>query len=176
MNPPVLARSWSLLMLWVALGATDASRATAQVMVSESAPNMTAQPMAPAPPESRPNIGTIVSGAVLLGVGWITNFIAGLPAGDDPFDSGVDHRWDTFRVVSLVPVAGPWVMLGLKPTSFSEDYWGPWLIINGLLQTTGFVLLVVGIATPSQVERGAYVQLVPHVAAGGGGVAIDGRF
>lgn len=151
----------------------------AQVVVSQSpAPIMSPQPMAPATVESRPNLGMIIPGAVLLGVGWVTCFVAGLPAGDDPFDSGVDHQWDTFRGVSLIPVAGPWVMLAVKPTGFHDDYWGPWLVINGLLQTAGFVLLVVGIATPREeaAARSPSVRLLPHAVPGGGGLALAGTF
>lgn len=128
---------------------------------------------------TRPNIGLIVPGAVLLGIGWVFNFIAGLPAGDDPFDgSPPDERWNLFRGFSLIPAIGPWVQLAVQPSDFNSDYWGMWLILNGLLQTTGLVLLVVGIATPSEevTTTSPYVSVVPVVTGDQVGVAAVGAF
>ena len=131
---------------------------------------------------TRPNVGLIVSGAVLLGGGWVANIITGLPAGDDPFSSGSEPEWDTFRGVSLVPVAGPWIQLGVKPTTFSQDYWAPWLIIDGLMQVAGITMLVIGIATPRTetvvAERATDFQwaLVPQLSPGHAGAAFVGTF
>lgn len=128
---------------------------------------------------SRPNVGAIVPGAVLLGVGWITNFIVGLPAGDDPFDGDPpDREWDLFRGFSLIPAVGPWVQLALQPSEFSSDYWGMWLILNGLLQTSGLVILIVGIATPSEevTTTSPYVTFVPMVDGDRVGAALLGTF
>ena len=128
---------------------------------------------------SRPNLGLIIPGAVLLGVGWVFNFVVGLPAGDDPFDHAPpDERWNTFRGFSLVPAIGPWVQLAVQPSDFNSDYWGMWLILNGVLQTTGLVLLVVGIATPSEevTTTTPYVTVVPQVSSDTLGAAVLGVF
>ncbi len=128
---------------------------------------------------SRPNLGLIIPGAVLLGVGWVFNFIVGLPAGDDPFDSRpANPEWDTFRGFSLVPAIGPWVQLAIKPNGFNSDYWGVWLVLDGVLQTTGLVLLIVGIATPSEevTTTGPYVQILPSVSSDHAGLMAVGAF
>lgn len=143
-----------------------------------------AQPARPAQPRTvtRPNLGLIVSGAVLLGVGWVANIISGLPAGDDPFDSGSEPEWDAFRLTSIIPVAGPWIQLGVKPTTFAQDYWAPWLIIDGLLQLAGVTMLIVGIATPrtqttvAANEGGLQMALVPRVGPDQAGAALVGTF
>lgn len=157
------------------------SRAHAQVAQSTY---VEAQPGALVPTTtttttSRPNLGLIIPGAVLLGVGWVFNFIVGLPAGDDPFDgSPADPAWDTFRGFSLVPAIGPWVQLAIKPNGFNSDYWGVWLVLNGVLQTTGLVLLIVGIATPSEevTTTGPYVQILPSVSPDHAGLMAVGAF
>lgn len=196
----------SALVAFAMIAATMTSRAEAQEVVVQGQPAppaqyaqpqpyyapppqpayqqpVYAQPAQPAQPRTvtRPNIGLIVSGSVLLGVGWVTNFITGLPAGDDPFTSGSEPEWDAFRVTSLIPVAGPWIQLGVKPTAFSQDYWAPWLIINGLMQVSGVTMLIIGAST-SRTEtvaaaepnfRMAFVPQLGPVRAGG---ALIGSF
>lgn len=142
------------------------------------------QPIYAEPPRRRggPNLGLIISGAVLLGVGWIADFIISLPAGDDPFHSGAEPEWQTFRYTSFIPIAGPWVQLAVKPTSFDNDYWGMWLIIDGLLQAAGFTMLVAGIATSTSDSDetadagGVELMLLPSVGAGHAGLTLAGRF
>ncbi len=130
---------------------------------------------------TRPNVGLIVSGAVMLGVGWITNIVAGMFAGLELYGSSSSGQWDSFRVSSIIPVAGPWVQLAVKPTSFSNDGWAEWLIIDGLLQLAGATLLVVGVALPQHEtvysDRGGDFQLaiVPRVGDQWGLAAV-GRF
>ena len=142
-------------------------------------------PVAP-PPRQRgggSHIGLIVSGAVLLGVGWIANFIVGLPAGDDPFRSGAEPEWEAFRYSSFIPIAGPWVQIGVKPTSFTQDYWAIWLIIDGLLQATGTALLIAGIATSggddgdlADAGDGLELMVLPNASPDGAGLTLVGRF
>lgn len=131
---------------------------------------------------TRPNFGLIISGAVLLGVGWIANIVVGLPAGDDPFSSGSEPEWTSFRLTSLVPLAGPWIQLGVKPTSFDQDYWAGWLIIDGILQALGATLLVVGLATPrtetviAENESGFRLTIAPRLGPDSAGLAALGTF
>jgi hypothetical protein len=128
----------------------------------------------------RPNLGLIISGAVLLGVGWILDIVTGVPAGDDPFTSGSEPEWDAFRFSSLIPIAGPWIQLAVKPTGFTQDYWAPWLIIDGLIQATGLTLLVIGIATPETepvyASRGVELAILPSVGPGHAGLSLVGAF
>src|SRR5262245_53713237 len=100
--------------------------------------------------ETRLNLGLVITGSVILGVFWATNIFTGLLAGVDLFGSARASQWDGFRLSSIIPVIGPWIQLGVKPTSFDADNWGTWLIIDGLLQATGLALLIIGIATPVQ--------------------------
>lgn len=137
----------------------------------------------PAPParRSRTQLGLIISGAVVLGVGWIVNIIPGLFAGTDPFGSD-DPGWDGVRLASLLPIAGPWVQLALKPTEFREDYWGAWLIANGIWQGIGTVLLVAGLATigdeevPMAETGGVRWTMLPDIAPDHGGLTLVGSF
>ncbi|MBN8612813.1 MAG: hypothetical protein J0L92_19615 [Deltaproteobacteria bacterium] len=164
---------------------TPASRASAQYVQAQVQAQPQSTLMQPQEAQSvtttrsRPNLGLIIPGAVLLGVGWVFNFIVGLPAGDDPFDgSPPDERWNTFRGFSLIPAIGPWVQLAVQPSGFNSDYWGMWLILNGVLQTTGLVLLIVGIATPSEevTTTTPYVTVVPVVSGDQVGAAMLGTF
>jgi hypothetical protein len=144
------------------------------------------QPAYAPPPRRRGGggIGLIVSGAVLLGVGWIANFIVGLGGGDDPFRSGAEPEWEAFRYSSFIPIAGPWVQLALKPTSFTQDYWAIWLIIDGLLQATGTALLISGgaVAASSGGELaegdgdGIELMVLPNAGPSHAGLSLIGRF
>jgi hypothetical protein len=143
-----------------------------------------AQPVYSEPPRRRggPNLGLIISGAVLLGVGWIGDFLVSLPAGDDPFHSGAEPEWSSFRYTSFIPIAGPWVQLAVKPTEFDNDYWGMWLIIDGLMQAAGITMLVAGIATSSGDDGatadagGVQLMFVPSVGPDRASLTLAGRF
>ncbi len=127
---------------------------------------------------SRPNLGLIISGAVLLGAGWIGNIIPGLFAGIGSSSSD----WNAFRGTSVIPVLGPWIQLAVKPTSFRNDDWGGWLIVDGALQAAGLALLIIGLATPrtetvyADRESGFELAVVPTVGSSQWGLAAVGRF
>ena len=131
------------------------------------------------------NIGLIVAGAALLGAGWVLNFIGGLLAGTHPGFFGLGGRspepeWETFRYTSLVPIAGPWIQLAVKPTSFDRDEWGLWLIIDGLMQAAGTTMLLVAAVTAGDdddaPESGVELVLVPGVGPGLASLTLFGRF
>lgn len=135
----------------------------------------------------RPHIALIVPGAVLWGVGWILNFIVGLPAGDDPFSSDPsENDWDAFRFCSLIPLAGPWIQFAVMPPegSAEDNYWPLWLVFDGLLQALGATLLFIGIATPQRVLTYAesdspesfQISFSPSVGPEHAGVGLSGRF
>ena len=139
-------------------------------------------PVRQARTERRANVGLIVGGAVMLGVSWIANIAVGLPAGDDPFSSGSDPTWDSFRYSSLIPLAGPWVQLAIKPTGFTQDYWAVWLLLDGILQLTGTTLLVIGAATHrtvtvyAEASSGFELAVLPMASPEHAGLVALGRF
>lgn len=141
-----------------------------------------AQPMGTPREVSRPNLGLIISGAVMLGVGWLVNILISLPAGDDPFSSASTEAWDAFRFSSFVPIAGPWIQLGVKPTGFTDDYWSVWLLIDGLLQGAGTIMLIAGLASPSvetvyaDAETGFELAIAPSIGPSHTGLTLSGRF
>lgn len=151
-------------------------------------PLMQPQPYAPsAAPVARrhtgASIGLIVSGSVLLGVGWIVNFLVGLGAGTDPFDGTSQPEWDTFRAYSFIPAAGPWAQLAVKPTSFTHDAWGGWLVVDGLLQGAGVALLIAGIAVAASGDEqqsadrgGVRWALAPFLGPTQAGLSVAGTF
>jgi hypothetical protein len=155
--------------------------------VAQPQPYYAPQPQAPQRPttphtEERANLGLIISGAVILGVGWVVNILSGVFAGVELFGSDASSEWDAFRFSAFVPIAGPWIQLATKPTSFSQDYWGPWLIIDGLLQATGLTMLVIGIATPrtetvySERPSEPSFAFVPSISPGYTGGTLVGTF
>jgi hypothetical protein len=133
------------------------------------------------------NLGLIISGAVILGVGWVFNIITSLFAGVhvDLFGSGSggsSDAWEAFRYTGLIPVVGPWIQMALQPTSFGNDGWGPYLIIDGLLQAAGLTMLVIGVATQggdedtAENDDGIELTILPSVSPGFAGLTALGRF
>lgn len=130
---------------------------------------------------TRPQIGLIVSGAVMLGVSWLIHGAVVSPFAGWSIDRGYQAGWESFRGLGLIPVAGPWIQLATKPTGFSEDGWAPYLVLDGLLQTAGLVMLVLGATI--QTEHTVYAALeesgfaiLPTAGEDGAGLAAFGRF
>ena len=140
-----------------------------------------AQPMRQPQPrtESRPIIGLIVSGAILLGVSWVTNIIVSAAAGTIETTTTSD-QWSDFRYIGLIPVVGPWIQMAVKPTAFDQDDWAYYLTVNGILQAAGLTMLVLGIAIP--VERTVYAEngerrgIDLAIAPSTNGISLLGRF
>ncbi|HEY2746761.1 MAG TPA: hypothetical protein VGL86_19165 [Polyangia bacterium] len=95
--------------------------------------------MQPAPPpptryEMKPNYALLFSGVGVLGLGYIMNVSGTLLVGHSP-------AWE-----SAIPVIGPYFEVN---DSFSKD-WGDlgkaFYVFDGLTQTAGFVLTVVGVS------------------------------
>lgn len=176
------ALAWVVLVGGSCLLSPTAAEAQYQPVVITPVPTAPAPP--PPAPRSHTHVGLIVSGAVVLGVGWLVNIVIGVPAGTDPFSSSAaPAAWDTFRLCSLVPVAGPWIQLAVKPTDFRDDYWGAWLIANGIWQGAGAVLLVAGLATIGDDEApmtaelgGARITVLPELGSDRLGLVLAGAF
>jgi hypothetical protein len=142
----------------------------------------------PAPQRRGPNLGLVIGGAVMLGVGWVCNLVGSLFAGVhvDLFGSGggSDAEWAAFRYTGIVPVLGPWIQLAVQPTSFGNDGWGTWLILDGLLQAAGFTMLIVGVVTMNGGDDQAtaegdddfQIAILPSVGHDHAGLTAVGRF
>jgi len=118
-------------------------------------PAQTVPPPVEAPPERGSRVGQTlaITGGAVLGGGWVFGIIIGLFGGYHdrvcwigPCSAGPsswDPAWDNFRATSLIPIIGPWVQLAVKPSS--EDGWPTWLVIDGIIQGVGTILMFVGI-------------------------------
>lgn len=148
----------STLIAGAALGATS-TRAEAQTVIVEngraaSMPHtigdMTiVEPGEPMGPGAGPSLAA--GGAFLLTAGWVSSFAVGLHEGPALFLSDEqingERRWhQDFRFTSFLPVVGPWIALTeQKQTEFDDDFWGVWLVANGLLQAAGLSMMIGGI-------------------------------
>jgi hypothetical protein len=112
----------------------------------------------------------------MTGVGYL--LAAGLAA------TSLDKSSDGELLPLFIPFIGPFITVG--SLDWSGDFGGlafavigiP-LILDGLVQTTGGILLAVGLTSPkkSLVRDGAYTaDTSPRLRLGPKGVAIEGRF
>jgi hypothetical protein len=123
------------------------------------------------PRRDRTWLALTVAGAAVLGVGWVTNFIASMFAGNDGCGfagcSPESQRWVPFRGVSFIPVLGPWIQFGVLPDA--NNWWPIWLAFDGLVQAAGFAMLVYGLVTNPGDEPAAptapTVSLLPSFGA-----------
>jgi hypothetical protein len=125
------------------------------------------------------------SGVALLCGPWLLNVVGSLLSGltlglgdrtSAPMDS--PGRWDTFRYTGLLPIVGPWIQLGIHPNGSADEGWTAWLVLDGLLQDAGFVLLLVAAITGSHRahEAGAAIAILPSVGHDHAGLTAVGRF
>ncbi len=108
-----------------------------------------AQQPQPAPqPQTRerPIWGLIISGAVVLGVSWLVHAALISPLAGWSASADLQPEWEAFRITGVIPVVGPWIQMGVKPGSLSNDSWAGYLAVNGLLQAGGLTMLILGIA------------------------------
>jgi hypothetical protein len=127
--------------------------------------------------DTRIRRGPVIAGSVMLGTGYLISAVAAGAA----VESG-----DTELAPLFVPVAGPFITLGT--IDWSSDFGGlafaiigvP-LILDGLLQTGGAILLIAGIASPKKVlvrdgVSTTETDTTPRLRIGGRGISIEGRF
>jgi hypothetical protein len=142
------------------------------------------QPQQPAQPRTveRTNWGLLIAGIAMLAASYAANVLISMFAGLELFGSSDASLWDGFRYSSLIPIVGPWIQIGVKPTSFDNDNWGIWLIIDGILQAGGLSMLIIGLITPqretvySDRESGFELAVLPQIGPGFTGLSLAGRF
>lgn len=126
----------------------------------------------------------LIAGPLLVVGPSLLNGLVGLFAGFE-FHIGYsgppepeDPRTVTFRWVSFVPLAGPWIQLGIMgPSTFGRDAWGLWFVADGLLQATGLALLIAGLVLSAESEaEEPDVIVLPTASSDGAGLMVRGRF
>jgi hypothetical protein len=165
-------------------------QAVASTPVSTTPVSADEAPGGRGPRRSRPGQALLISGIVVLAAGWAGAIAIGAFGGyhdrtciDIGFGScslppgtSWDPAWDDFRASSLAPIAGPWIELAVKPPS-GPDGWVPWLVIDGILQGAGAILLFVGIGLMgSDDEEPPPVAVVPMVSPSQAGLQVLGSF
>lgn len=110
-------------------------------------------------------------GGVLLGGAWLPSVVVAAASDVDA------NHW------LYVPIVGPWVAYATRDACapnvdprpcLSDAASRVGLIADGILQTTGAVLLVVGLPSSAEVKWGKEARL--RIAPTFGGLSIDGRF
>ena len=109
--------------------------------------------------EERPRRGLVIAGAVVLGVPYAIG-LAGAGGGNFPNSSG----W------LIVPVLGPWLTLASRHSSRcslsssdvcinsgEDDVTRTFLILDGMMQLGGALMLTIGLASPSKVVARDFV-------------------
>ena len=133
--------------------------------------------------EERPKKGLIISGALLTGIPWAIG-LAGVSSANFPNHSG----W------LVLPVLGPWLTLATRhdrscgyndgyDVCFDDDLNGlarTALVFDGLVQTAGAVLFIVGVSSKNQVlarDFTGHLHLTPApMGRQGAGALITGDF
>ncbi len=122
-------------------------------------------------PEARARKGLVITGAVLFGVLYLLSTLVAA-ANDNSYDNNRDSAlW--------IPVVGPFIQLG-SSTNVSGD--NEIFVLDGLAQTAGVTMLVLGLAFPRHIlvrNDLATMSFVPapmRVGREGGGLGLVGRF
>lgn len=170
-------------MVLVPQPASGSGTATAQIYVQ---PAPAPAPMVMPPPEPvvryRMRVGMVVSGAVMLGAGWLVNVLVGSVVGLIGRAAGSAELVDYFGW-SLVPILGPWAQLGYFNLD-SDPGLLAYHILLGVVQTLGFVLALVGTIDQEEIVEASYVDLgsgmqlsvLPFASQQSGGLAATLRF
>ena len=118
----------------------------------------------------------LVLGAMTLGMTWAASASVGALMLQDP----------ALSVPLFIPVVGPFIEVGTFTYRYrNEPSWGVALadvafLLDGFVQATGLVLVILGARTPSArlvKVRAVEAELVPMwMVSGGAGVGVFGRF
>lgn len=137
----------------------------------------------------KPRTRMIIAGAAVLGLSWsLTALLTASYADSLYYKNGMLARnsitasGPSFGTASAlwplyIPLIGPWLELGYLSGSGSQ-LGGTLLAIDGVVQASGLVLMIVGAATRTRVAIYAKNNLTisPLTLSGGSGVLVGGRF
>jgi hypothetical protein len=99
-----------------------------------------------------PSSALVASGTVVLSLGYgVATVLA------------VSSTYDKDRLL-LIPIAGPWIDLGLRPPSTSDENWARFgLVVDGVAQLAGLVLVVTGLVMKARAPRSVAAFVTPTV-------------
>jgi hypothetical protein len=97
-----------------------------------------------------PSAALIASGTIALSLGYgVASVLA------------VSSTYDKDRVL-FVPIAGPWIDLGLRPPGTTDEVWARvGLIVDGVAQLAGVVLLVTGFVMKARMPKNVAALVTP---------------
>lgn len=142
------------------------------------------EPGDPAPPgyhvEEKPRTGLVIAGAITLGVPYVIGL---------SFASS--YNFGNSSALLIVPGIGPWLTLALHKDRcgsssiesgfdcMNDGFVRAYLTIDGIAQTTGAILLILGIAAKKEHlvrDQSAIVVTPVQMGRDGHGLAVIGRF
>ncbi len=137
--------------------------------------------------EYKSNKGLWIGGIAMLGGAWLataltTHFVTSVDGGCDYYYDDYDEcqaeedRDADLRTSSLIPLAGPWLMLGSGNVA---DEWESIVVMSGLLQVGGTAMIVLGFTLKSEKRvrvAGVDLDFAPTAGTDGPGWTLFGRF
>lgn len=99
-----------------------------------------------------PSSAFLASGTIMLSLGHgVATVLA------------VSSTYDKDRLL-FVPIAGPWIDLGLRPQSTTDENWARFgLVVDGVAQLAGLALVVTGLILKQHAPRAAAAFVTPSV-------------
>jgi len=129
--------------------------------------------------ETQSRVGAIVGGSIVFGVPYAISAFAAT--------AGLASSSTPELAALYVPVAGPWITLGLASATSNQSCCGfnpagalvgLGLVADGVMQLAGAVWLTYGLASKKQVlvPNGASFAAAPFATPHGAGLAVVGTF
>jgi len=97
-----------------------------------------------------PSAAFIASGTIALSLGYgVASVLA------------ISSTYDKDRLL-FIPIAGPWIDLGLRPPGTSDENWARvGLIVDGVAQLAGLVLVITGLVMKQHAPRSIAALVTP---------------
>ena len=97
-----------------------------------------------------PSAAFIASGTVALSLGYgVASILA------------ISSTYDKDRLL-FIPIAGPWIDLGLRPPTTTDESWARvGLVVDGVAQLAGLVLVVTGVVMKAHAPRAVAAFVTP---------------